>query len=90
MKEISKRYNLKGEIVVLHVEFKAFLIINLLSLILYSLGVGFIMIVRRCPRMDKKAWKNIGINIVSFTFKSIAWIEILAAYDPVKEEKMGP
>ena len=83
MKEIPSRHFLKGEVVVLHVEFKVFLIVNLLSLIFYSLGVGLVMIFRKCPRMDRKALWNIGINFVSFAFKSIAWVEILLAYDPV-------
>jgi hypothetical protein len=76
MKEILSRNFLKGEVVVLHIEFKVFLIVNLLSLIFYSLGVGLVMIFRKCPRMDRKAWWNIGINLVSFAFKSIAWVEI--------------
>ena len=73
-----------------HIEFKVFLIVNLLSLILYSLGVGLVMKLRKCPSMDRKAWWNIGINQLSFAFKSIAWIEILLAYDPVEEERIGP
>ena len=90
MKEIPSRHFLKGEVVVLHIEFKVFLIVNLLSLIFYTLGVGLVMIFRKCPRIDRKAWWNIGINLVSFAFKSIAWIEILLAYDPEEEKRMGP
>jgi len=89
MKDLESWHVLKGEVIVLHIELKVFLIINLLSLVLYMLGVGLVMKLRNCPRMDRKAWWNIAINLVSFTFKSIAWIEILANYDPVQEEKMG-
>jgi len=89
MKDIESRHALKGEVIVLHIEFKVFLIINLLSLIMYMLGVGLVMKLRNCPRMDRKAWWNIAINLVSFAIKSIAWIEVLAAYDPMQEKKMG-
>jgi hypothetical protein len=89
MKDLECWHVLKGEVIVLHIELKVFLIINLLSLIIYMLGVGLVMKLRNCPRMDRKASWNIAINLVSFTFKSIAWIEILAAYDPIQEKKMG-
>ena len=64
------------------VNFSVFLYLNLASLLSYSLGVFVILALRRCPRMDPKAWWNMAVYICSFGVKTLAWIVIFQITDP--------
>ena len=79
-----------GDVTVHEVDFEAFLIINASCLVLYELCFVLLITLRECPKMDPKAWWNIGVNMISFSFKTLAWIEIVLSYDPIKERELGP
>ena len=66
------------------VDFQVFLYVNLVALLSYFLGVFVILALRRCPRMDPKAWWNMAVNICSFAVKTLAWIIILQNTDPAQ------
>ena len=73
----------------MNVEFRITFIINLVAIITYSLGVVTILAVRKCPKMDPKAWWNLAVNLFSFTIKITTWSVILSVYDPLLEKQMG-
>ena len=60
-----------------------------MAIIFYNLGVIMILVVRRCPKMDRKALSNIGINVISFSVKTTTWTMILIAYDHKTEIELG-
>ena len=81
---MSERVNASPKNVLIPVDFSVFLYLNMISLYIYLLGVIAILFLRRCPRMDPKAWWNMGVYICSFGVKTIAWIVIFHSTDKEK------
>ncbi len=70
--------------VALETQFNVFFFVNLLSFVTYTLYAIYCTTKSNC-KMDPKGWANVGVNIMSFGIKAIAWSYMLSIYDKAQE-----